>query len=489
MKVNIITLNVDQAKNKISKDIYGHFIEHLGRCIYEGIWVGKDSLIPNINGIRSDVVDALRKINIPVLRWPGGCFADGYHWKDGIGPRQGRNTNINTYWGRIVEDNHFGTHEFFELCEQLNTESYVCGNVGCGGVHEMQQWIEYMTYNGESTMANWRKSNGRDQSWDLKYFGIGNENWGCGGNMLAEHYADLYLRYQTYVHDYGNNQIFKIAGGYYDDKYHWTDVLMNRAGEYMDGLSLHYYTVPGTWENKGSATDFDSEEWFATMKKTLRMDEYITGHSTIMDKYDPEKRVGLIIDEWGTWHDVEEGTHPRFLFQQNTMRDALVAGINLNIFNKHCTRVKMANIAQLINVLQSLILTQGEKMVLTPTYYIYDMYKVHQDALLVPVHLNINKYKTIPQLSVSASKKDNGQLSITVCNLDPVNSADIECNINGECYMEVKGMVLASSAITDHNTFENPDKIKPEVIDEVGIFHNKIKVRLRPASVSLLTLE
>ncbi|MFP4662482.1 MAG: alpha-N-arabinofuranosidase [Halanaerobiales bacterium] len=487
--MNYITLNVDQARYKINKEIYGHFTEHLGRCIYGGLWVGVESDIPNTNGIRRDVVEALRKINIPVLRWPGGCFADEYHWKDGIGPRHTRKRNVNTYWGRIEENNHFGTHDFFELCQQLDTESYICGNVGSGSVYEMQQWIEYMTFDGESTMADWRKSNGRDKPWKLKYFGVGNENWGCGGNMSPEFYADVYRRYQTYLNNYGENQIYKIAGGYYDDRYHWTDVLMDRAGEFIDGLSLHYYTVPGNWKDKGSATDFDSEDWFTTMKKTLSMDEYITGHSTIMDRYDPKKRVGLIIDEWGTWHNVEEGTHPRFLFQQNTMRDAVVAGINLNIFNKHCNRVKMANIAQLINVLQALILTQGEKMIQTPTYHVYDMYKIHQDALMVPIEKDVNQYNSIPQISVSASKNDANQLNITVCNLDPDNTADLECKINGGYYNTVNVKVLSSSEINAHNTFENPDYVKPGIIEGITINDNMLRIKLPSASVLLLTID
>ncbi len=487
--MNRIILNVEQAKEKINKEIYGHFAEHLGRCIYEGLWVGEHSDIPNENGIRKDVVEALKKINIPVLRWPGGCFADEYHWKDGIGSGGTRNKHVNTHWGSVVENNHFGTHEFLDLCEQLDTEPYISGNVGSGTVHEMQQWIEYMTFAGESSMTNWRKANGREKPWKLKYFGIGNENWACGGRMLPEYYADLYRRYQTYVPDYDDNGIYKIACGSYDDNYNWTEVLMDRAGEYMDGLSLHYYTVPGTWENKGSATDFTKDEWYTTMKRTLYMDELIGKHSTIMDKYDPDKNIGLVIDEWGTWHDVEKGTNPRFLFQQNTMRDALVAGINLNIFNNRCDRVKMANIAQMINVLQAVILTKGKQMILTPSYHVFDLYKVHQDATMVPVHLEVNKYKAIPQLNVSASKNSKGQLNITICNLDPNKSADIECKINGEYGNKVNGKVLTSCEINAHNTFDNPSNVKPSIIDEHTINADKINVKLASASVALLTIE
>lgn len=315
-----IIINADIKRGKINKNIYGHFSEHLGRCIYEGYWVGEDSPIPNTKGIRNDVLEALRQLQIPVLRWPGGCFADEYHWKDGIGPRENRPQMINTHWGGVVENNHFGTHEFMLLCELLGAEPYICGNVGSGTVHEMEQWVEYMTFDGESPMANWRRQNGRDEPWKLTYFGIGNENWGCGGNMRPEYYADEYRRYATYVRNYGNNRIYKIACGPNVADYRWTEVMMREARHMMNGLSLHYYTVPGTWANKGSATEFDQKEWFVTLQKTLYMDELITRHGSIMDFYDPQKRIGLIIDEWGTWYDVEPGTNPGFLYQQNTMR-------------------------------------------------------------------------------------------------------------------------------------------------------------------------
>lgn len=354
-------LNADVGQGTINRNIYGHFSEHLGRCIYEGIWVGEDSPIPNTNGIRSDVVEALKNIKIPVLRWPGGCFADEYHWKDGIGPRADRKRMVNTHWGGVVENNHFGTHEFMELCRQLECEPYINGNVGSGTVQEMSEWVEYLTFGGESPMSLLRAENGREEPWKVTYFGVGNENWGCGGNMRPEYYADVYRRYQTYVRNYGDNKIHRIACGPNSDDYNWTEVLMREAARFMDSLTLHYYTVPGEWQNKGPATGFAEREWFTTLRKTLHMDELITRHSVIMDKYDPERRVGLIVDEWGTWYDVEPGTNPGFLYQQNTIRDALVAGLTLNIFHKHHQRVRMANIAQTVNVLQAVILTEGEK--------------------------------------------------------------------------------------------------------------------------------
>ena len=369
---------------KINKNIYGHFSEHLGRCVYQGLYVGEDSTIPNVKGMRTDVVEALKKIGIPVLRWPGGCFADEYHWEDGVGPKAERKRMVNTNWGGVVEDNSFGTHEFLEFCRQVGCEPYVNGNVGSGTVQEMSEWMEYMTFDGVSPMAELRKQNGREEPWKVKYFGVGNENWGCGGNMRPEYYADEFRRYQTYVRDYGENKVYKIACGPNGADYDWTDKVMEIAGEYMDALTLHYYTVPtGKWQDKGAATGFPKEEYYATLKKALRMEELVRKHAQIMERHDPAHRVGLIVDEWGTWYNVEPGTNPGFLYQQNTMRDAMVAALTLNIFNAHSDRVVMANLAQMVNVLQAVILTEGEKLVLTPTYHVFDLYKHHQDAVLL----------------------------------------------------------------------------------------------------------
>lgn len=489
-----ITVNADLGKHRINRNIYGHFSEHLGRCIYGGIWVGEDSSIPNTDGIRNSVIEALRNIKIPVLRWPGGCFADEYHWKDGVGPREKRKKMINTHWGGVVENNHFGTHEFMRLCELLECEPYICGNVGSGTVQEMQEWIEYITFDGESPMANWRRENGRDEPWKLKYFGVGNENWGCGGNMRAEYYADVYKRYQTYIRNFGENKIFKIACGPNSDDYHWTEVLMREASRFMDGLSLHYYTVPGpSWQNKGSATDFTEDEWFITMKKTLYMEELITRHSTIMDKYDPDKRVALIVDEWGTWYDVEPGTNPGFLYQQNTLRDALVAGINLNIFNNHCDRVRMANIAQTVNVLQAVILTEGDKTILTPTYHVFEMYKVHQDATLLPVDVDCPDYKSgedaIPQISVSASKDDNGTIHITLCNLHPNEDVSINCELRGCTARNVSGRILTADKINEHNTFDEPERVKPTSFNSYNITGQGLDIKMPSKSVIVLSIE
>lgn len=492
----MINMQIDtkQTRGTISRYIYGQFAEHLGRCVYEGIWVGEDSPIPNTEGYRNDVLEALRKINIPVLRWPGGCFADEYHWMDGIGPRSRRARMINTHWGGVEENNHFGTHEFLRLCELLGTEPYISGNVGSGTVREMQQWVEYMTFDGESPMAAMRKENGREQPWKLPFFGVGNENWGCGGNMRPEYYADLYRHYSTYVRNYGGNRVYKIACGPNTADYHWTEVLMREAAGLMDGLSLHYYTLPtGNWsDSKGSATEFGIDDWFSTLKNTLYMEELIVKHSRIMDKYDPEGRVGLIVDEWGGWYDVEPGTNPGFLYQQNTLRDALIAGINLNIFHNYSQRVKMANIAQVVNVLQAMVLTEGDRMLLTPTYHVFDMFKVHQDAERLEVSFESPDYKhgaeKIPQLSASASVDAVGAIHLSVCNLHHAETASIRCCLNGAEGKQVTGSLLTHSSLNAHNTFGNPDEVAPVPFTGARMEAGELVLELPPASVVVLSI-
>lgn len=491
----VITIHSDVSKGKINRNIYGHFSEHLGRCIYEGIWVGEDSPIPNTEGIRNDVLDALRQLNIPVLRWPGGCFADEYHWKDGVGPRENRKQMVNTHWGGVVENNHFGTHEFLRLCELLGCEPYISGNVGSGTVQEMSEWVEYMTFDGVSPMAAWRQENGREKPWNVKYFGVGNENWGCGGNMRPEYYADLYRRYQTYVRNYGENKIYKIACGPNVDDYRWMETVMREAHPYMDAISLHYYTVPGEfWTGKVPATGFSEQEWFTTMKKALHMDELITRHSAIMDQYDPNKRIGLIVDEWGTWFDVEPGTNPGFLYQQNTIRDALVAGLTLNIFHEHNDRVVMANIAQIVNVLQSVILTEGEKMILTPTYHVFDMYKVHQDAERLATHHSGADYEMngekIPQVSVTASRDEAGKIHVSLCNVSHAEQSDVKIRLRGlsGAVKQIVGRQLAADSLDAHNTFESPEVLKPAAFTAFEQEGDVLRAKLAPMSVTVLEI-
>jgi alpha-N-arabinofuranosidase len=487
-----LTVDTQGGTETISRHIYGHFSEHLGHCIYGGYWVGYDSEIPNTNGIRNDVVKALREIRIPNLRWPGGCFADEYHWMDGIGDPALRPRMVNTHWGGVTEDNSFGTHEYMDLCEQLGTEPVICGNVGSGTVKEMSQWVEYLNFDGISPMADLRRVNGRENAWGVKFWDVGNENWGCGGNMTADFYADQFRRYATFCRNYGDNRLFKIAGGANSEDYSWTETLMKKVPyNLMNGISLHYYTTD--WRSKGPATGFGEDRYFDVLKRCLHIKEVIDRHMEIMDQYDPQRRVALAFDEWGTWYDVEPGTNPGFLFQQNSMRDALVAALTLNYLNARCERVRMANIAQTINVLQALIFTDGEKMLLTPTYHIYNMYKVHQDATLLPQTLEGPDYvmgsDSLPAISASASMDPSGVIHLSLVNIDPEQAVQMEVELRGKEKGKVSGQLLTSELMDSHNTFSDPEEVVPVGFDGATFKKGKIELTIPARSVVVLEVE
>lgn len=462
----VLSLDADRANIKINPNIYGMFSEHLGRGIYGGIWVPKDAKVEKQGRIRMDVVEALRKIQIPNLRWPGGCFADEYHWMDGIGDPAKRPKMVNTNWGGVTEDNSFGTNEFMQLCHLLHTQPYISGNMGSGTVQEMSNWVEYLNFDGASPMTKLRKEDGVDKPYGVQFFGIGNESWGCGGNMTPEFYVDQFRRYATFAKSYHDAPLKRIASGANSDDYHWTEVLMKGIPHNMMwGISLHYYTIPtGNWGKKGSATKFSEQEYFNTMKNCLHMEDLVTRHSAIMDKYDPQKKVALVVDEWGVWTDAEPGTNPSFLYQQNSMRDALIAATTLNIFNNHADRVRMANLAQTVNVLQSLILTKGDQMILTPTYYVFELYKKHQGAKLIPLHLISPAYtmgsKTIDAVNGSASIDSTGKMHISLVNLDAEKANPITIDLAHTKYVKVNGEILDAKAVTAVNTFEAPDNVK-----------------------------
>lgn len=481
--------------NTISRHIYGHFSEHLGRCIYDGFWVSDTLQVEKKGRIRLDIVEALKKIKVPNLRWPGGCFADEYHWRDGIGPAHQRPYMVNTNWGGVSEDNSFGTHEFLELCSLIGCEPYIAGNAGSGTIEEMSKWVEYINSDARSTMTDLRKQNGRPLPWNVTYWGVGNETWGCGGNMTPDYYADLYKQFASFLKNYKGQQLRKIASGANADDYNWTETLMKkvRTGD-MWGMTLHYYTIPtGNWAKKGSATSFDEKEYFTTMKNTLYMEELVTRHSDIMNKYDPQKRVGLVVDEWGIWTDVEPGTNPAFLYQQNSLRDALIAGINLNIFNNHSDRVKMANLAQTVNVLQALVLTKGEQMLLTPTYYVFDLYKVHHDARKLNLSFTSPDYvvdgRKIPALSISASIDSSGATHITLVNLHPTQAIKLRSTLPGIKWSTVAGRILTAEKLTDINSFEKPEAIKPAAFSGARKDGSDLVIQLPAKSIVQLELK
>lgn len=476
----------------IPKEIYGQFAEHLGTCIYGGLWVGKDSKIPNVDGYRKDVLEALKALKVPVLRWPGGCFADEYHWRDGIGDPALRPRMVNNNWGGTVEDNSFGTNEFFNLCELLGTEPYLSGNVGSGTVEELAKWVEYITAES-GPMADLRRQNGREKPWHLKYLGVGNESWGCGGNFTPEYYADVYRRYQTYCRNFNGNRLYKIASGASDYDYNWTEVLMKKARNHFDGISLHYYTVTGWSGRKGSATDFTADDYYWTLGKCLEIEPVIRRHCEIMDRYDSRKRKGLLVDEWGTWWDEEPGTVSGHLYQQNTLRDAMVAALSLNVFHRYADRVRMANIAQIANVLQSMVLTKGDKMVLTPTYYVFRMYTPHQDALSVPVEVfagsrQVRGGRSVPVVSATASRKD-GRYCLSLVNIDLDEEAEITVDLGKVAGRNVEGEILTAPEAQSYNDFSHPEDVCVKPFKVAAAKKGHLTLRLPAKSIVTLRFD
>ena len=491
-----VTVQAGNSNLFISKDIQGQFAEHLGRCIYGGFWAEPGLNVPQQGRIRLDIVEALKKIHVPNLRWPGGCFADTYHWHDGVGPTAQRPKMLNLWWGNTLEDNSFGTYEFLELCQLLGTTPYLAANVGSGTVQEMSNWMEYLNSNEDTPMVLERRKNGHPEPYKVSWWGIGNESWGCGGNMTADYYTNVYKRYATFAHDYPGTKLRKIVSGANGDDANWTETCMKNIGpDKMWGLTLHYYTLPtGSWSgSKGKATGFGEDQYFSTLRNCLKMDAIVAKHAAIMDKYDKDKKVALLVDEWGVWTDVEPGTNPGFLYQQNTLRDALVAGTTLNIFNNHCDRVKGANLAQAVNVLQALVLTDKEKMLLTPTYHVFDLYQVHQDAEFLPLQFTSPEYtfggEKIPALNASASKDKNGAVHLSLVNLDPHHALTLEAALPGVSWKTVTGRVLTSANVSDYNTFDKPNTIKLATFTGAKKRGDKLAVTLPAKSVVMLELK
>ncbi|MFC7406870.1 alpha-N-arabinofuranosidase [Georgenia alba] len=495
-------VDLDVPGPVISRHLYGHFAEHLGRCIYGGFWVGEDSDVPNEGGIRRDVVESLRAIRIPNLRWPGGCFADEYHWQDGIGPREQRPRMVNTHWGDVEENNHFGTHEFMALCELLETEPYISANVGSGSVKETSDWVEYLTRAGDSPMARLRGQNGHPEPWDVRFFGIGNEPWGCGGNLRAEQFAPLARQHATYARNHGERPLYRIAAGAADGDYHWTETLMKQVTtglgdrnprELFQAISFHYYTMSGAWSDKGSATEFSRDEYWTTVRRAQHVRELIAGHAAVMDAYDPTKKIGLALDEWGTWWNVEPGTNPGFLYQQNTMRDALVAAVHFDAFHDHADRLRLANIAQTVNVLQAMVLTDGTRMVLTPTYHAFEMSSAHHDARALRVH-PVGAVPTrevdgveVPTVSTTASTTD-GRVTVSAANLDPDAPATLELGLRGCRAGDAHGRVLVADDVAAHNTAAAPDVVAPQEYDGARLDGGRLTLDLPPAAFVTVSL-
>jgi len=488
-----VTIRADEPGPTINPNVYGQFAEHLGAGIYEGVWVGEGSSIPNTNGYRNDVIAALRELEVPLVRWPGGCFADEYHWRDGIGPRKSRPVKVNTHWGGVPETNEFGTHEFMAFAEMIGAKVYISGNVGSGSPQEMADWMEYMTSNTVSTLANLRRKNGRDEPWEVHYFGIGNETWGCGGNMRPEFYADLFRQYATYIKAPRGHRPVIVASGGNDDGTRWVEVLTTMVERDLDAISHHYYTTPtGVWERKGNSVGFGEDQWISTFANTMKIDEYIASNVRILDRNDPKGEVAFYVDEWGTWYDPEPGREPGFLYQQNTLRDALVAALNFNIFHRHARRVQMTNIAQMVNVLQAMILTDGPRMTLTPTYHAFHMYIPFQGATFLPTDIRTPNYKLgkagVPSVTVSAARDTQGQIQLALVNLDPHREARVTTSIKGANVERASGRVLTASAMDAHNTVDAPDNVKPAALSATRE-GDVLVLRLPPKSVSVVRLQ
>jgi alpha-L-arabinofuranosidase len=494
-----IAVRVDAAKAgpKIERDIFGQFAEHLGTGIYGGVWVGRDSPIPNVRGIRTDVVQALRAIKVPNVRWPGGCFADEYHWREGIGPK--RQERVNASWGGVIEPNTFGTHEFMDFVDQLGAETFLSVNVGSGTVQEGADWLEYLTADKPTTLAKERAANGHPAPYKIKYLGLGNENWGCGGAMSNAHYVEEMKSFAHYMRNLnpaqsGPNAMRRIAVGWDSGDSDYTEDVMKAWKSKVwswdiEGISLHGYTIPNTWEKKGPSSNFGEDEYAKGVSKTLVMNDWITKQSAIMDKYDPEKKLGLYVDEWGLWLDPTAGSNPGFLQQQNSMRDAVVAALNLNIFMRHADRVKGTNIAQMINVLQAMILTDGPKMVLTPTYHVYHMYVPFQDATFVPVSLDAGTYvkagQTMPRVDAVAARDASGKLWIALTNVDPNKPASFVASIPGVRVTGARGRLLTAPAVDSVNTFNAPNAVAPKLF-EASARGGNLTVKLPPKSIAVL---
>ena len=499
-----IAVTVDASKSgpKIDRHLFGQFAEHLGKGIYEGIWVGPESAIPNTRGIRNDVVAALKAIKVPNVRWPGGCFADEYHWRKGIGPLASRPVTLNPNWGGVTEPNTFGTHEFLDFVDQIGAEAFLSVNVGSGTPAEAADWLEYLTAAQPTALAKERAANGRQAPYKIAILGIGNENWDCGGNMSAEYYLSQLRIYSRFVRNFNPAQqnagrMLKVAvgpGGGEPRFAEWTETIMKSwkgrhwSWDHMDGLSLHNYTVvrfPASYKSVG----FGEQEYAEILQATLQMDRLIKQHGAIMDKYDPEKKVALAVDEWGAWYAQLPGTTPGFLAQQNSVRDAIIVALNINIFARHADRVRMANIAQMINVLQAMILTDGPKMVLTPTYHAFKMYVPFQDATVVPVTFDAGRYThgsiTLPRVDAVAARDASGTLWLSLTNVDPGRPAEIATTLTGITPRSASGETLTASAVDSVNTFEAPNTVTPKPIP-VKIDGNRLLVTLPPKSVTVI---
>jgi alpha-N-arabinofuranosidase len=499
-----IHLSIDASKPgpKIDRNVFGQFAENLGHGLYEGIWVGPESSIPNTRNIRNDVVAALRDLKVPNVRWPGGCFADQYHWRKGIGPRGKRPATVNSAWGDVIDTNAFGTDEFMDFIQQIDSTPYVSVNVGSGTPQEAAEWLEYMTAAAPTALAKERAENGHPEPYKIGFLGIGNESWDCGGAMTPDYYVSLMKVFSRFVLNMNpaqreKGQMLKIAVGPGTPDTEWTEAVMKAWKKHtwawdINGVSLHWYTVPNGWPPSTESGGFGLNDYTKSLKSTLFMDEFLRKQEAVMDKYDPEKKIALVVDEWGGWYEKLPGSHEEFLLQQNRQRDAILAALNINIFARHADRVRMANIAQMINVLQAMIITDKEKMVLTPTYHVFKMYLPFQDATFVPVTFTAGSYThgdiTLPRVDAIAAKDTSGTLWLSVTNLDPNQPADFDVSVAGATAGSASGETLTAPNVDSVNTFDAPNTVVPTPITG-KVQGGRVSLHVAPKSVTVVSIK
>jgi alpha-N-arabinofuranosidase len=502
---------------KINRNIYGHFTEHLGSCIYDAMWVGEGSAIPNQNGLRKDTIEALKRIRAPIIRWPGGCFADQYHWRDGVGPREKRPRIWNIWWGRD-EGNAFGTDEFIQYCRLSGAAPYLCVNVGSGSPQEALDWLEYCNGKESTTVTSLRAANGHPEPYNVRYWSVGNESWGCGGNFDAESYAREYARYVTYLNRYADRGTveFVACGDFRDDwNQKFFETLLKRPGARgqvrgVNHLSVHHYFRG----ELGQATEFTDEQYYRALAGVSVLEGYIEETIGLIQHYTtPQNRIGIALDEWGIWHPVPS-TGAQGLWQSNTLRDALLAAVTFNSLNSYGDAVSMANIAQTFNVLQCIAFTKGDKLALTPTYHVFDLYQPHMDAMALKTVVDSPTYTLKPltqlppqflallggrgettrtYLSASASLNEaQKQICLTLVNQHLTEPMEVEIQIPGLDSPGVRGGTLrelTSGNVRDENTLEKPEVVRPSAPKQLTVQGNKFTQLVPPHTAQALVLQ
>jgi len=479
-----VRVRTDAEIGVVKPELHGHFAEHLGSCVYGGLWVGKDSKVPNVNGHRRLAIEYLRDLGIPVLRWPGGCFADDYHWRDGIGPPAKRPKRVNIHWGGSVEDNSFGTHEFIDLCRLIKAEPYFAGNVGSGSPRELRDWVEYCNYPSGSDLSEERVANGSREPFHVRYWGVGNESWGCGGDMRPEEYAALYRQFAVYLREFGGTKPFLIASGPSGSDVGWSRGFLDKMrGEFPDGLSMHYYEG-----GADAPTEFTVPHMNDQLSIFAKVEDSIRLQRSVLDGYRQGGNVGLILDEWGVWDRIPESDERRYgkLWQQSTMRGALAAGLGLNSFNRLADKLYMCNIAQIVNVLQSLLITEGaqsEKCVRTTSYYAFALFKGHRSK----TSLHVDTQDQSP-LGLSSSASRGGD-EMVLSFVNPRSDLDlrVHCSLAGALATEGTAEILHSADLNACNSFLKPDTVVLQK-HAVKVDGSKIQLDMPRLSVATVTL-